>query len=52
MLLYRYENRLLTIASTNFRPKDLTEFYGERVGDRLAEMAHIIKFNETSYRRL
>lgn len=52
VLLYRYENKLLTIASTNFRPKDLTEFYGERVGDRLAEMAHIIKFNETSYRRL
>lgn len=51
VLLYRYDNRLLTIVTTNMTPKQITERYGQRIGDRLAEIAHIVKFNETSYRR-
>ena len=52
ILLYRYENDLVTIMTTNKLPKDLTEYYGKRVGDRLAEVTHVMKFNENSYRRL
>ena len=52
ILLYRYENDLVTILTTNKAPKDLTDFYGPRVGDRLAEVTQMIKFIETSYRRL
>lgn len=52
ILLYRYENDLVTILTTNCTPKTLTEVYGQRVGDRLAEVTHVMKFNENSYRRL
>ena len=52
ILLYRYENDLVTVLTTNCAPKTLTELYGQRVGDRLAEVTHVMKFNETSYRRL
>lgn len=51
IIMYRYENDLITIISTNLTPKLLTEKYGARIGDRLAEMMQIIRFNETSYRR-
>lgn len=51
ILMYRYEHDLVTIISTNLTPKLLTEKYGTRVGDRLAEMMQIVQFNETSYRR-
>jgi len=50
ILHYRYEHRLTTIISTNLLPKDLTAKYGTRIGDRLAEMSCVIKFNEPSYR--
>lgn len=50
LLLYRYENDLLTIASTNQMPKALTTRYGERIGDRLREMMHVIQYKEASYR--
>lgn len=51
ILLHRYENNLITILTTNLPPKAISEKYGKRIGDRLAEMAHIIKFNERSYRQ-
>lgn len=51
ILLHRYDNNLITILTTNLPPKAITEKYGRRIGDRLAEMANIIKFNEKSYRQ-
>lgn len=51
IILHRYEHDKITIISTNLLPKDLTAKYGERVGDRLAEMSFIITFNEQSYRK-
>lgn len=51
ILMYRYEHNLLTIVSTNYIPKELTEKYGTRIGDRLAEMMQILLFKEKSYRR-
>lgn len=51
ILLYRYEHNLLTIVSTNYIPHELTEKYGTRIGDRLAEMMQVVLFKEKSYRR-
>lgn len=51
ILMYRYEHDLVTIISTNLTPKLLTEKYGTRIGDRLAEMMQMVIFNEASYRR-
>ena len=51
ILLHRYEHGLLTLVSTNYLPNALTEKYGTRIGDRLAEMMQIITFKESSYRR-
>lgn len=51
ILFHRYDKGLLTIISTNCLPKELTEKYGTRIGDRLAEMMQIVKFDEDSYRR-
>ena len=50
VLFYRYEHNKITIISTNLLPKDLTAKYGERIGDRLAEMSYVITINEPSYR--
>ena len=52
ILLYRYEHNLVTVITTNKTPKDLTEYYGPRVGDRLAEVSQVLLMKETSYRRL
>ena len=51
ILLERYEHNQITIITTNLTPQDITERYGERVGDRLREMMHIITFNGKSYRK-
>lgn len=51
ILLYRYDHDLVTIVTTNLNPKSLTERYGIRIGDRLQEMMHVIKFKNKSYRR-
>lgn len=51
ILLYRYENNLTTIVTTNLLPKVITEKYGPRIGDRMAEMFETIMFNEDTYRR-
>jgi DNA replication protein DnaC len=51
IMLYRYEKNLLTLATTNLNPKDLTERYGKRLGDRMQEMFEIIVIKEDSYRR-
>ena len=51
ILMHRYEQNLLTIISTNLPPRSLTEKYGTRVGDRLAEIAKVITFDDNSFRR-
>lgn len=51
ILMYRYEHNLITVVSTNYLPQELTEKYGTRIGDRLAEMMQIVLFKESSYRR-
>lgn len=51
LMEYRYDKRLFTIATTNLTPKELTERYGERIGDRFAEMMHVVTFGGKSFRR-
>lgn len=51
ILLDRYERNQITIITSNLTPRDITERYGERVGDRLHEMMQVILFNGQSYRK-
>lgn len=50
LLMYRYENDLLTIVSTNLTPRQLSDKYGERLGDRMLEMFQMMVIKENSYR--
>jgi len=47
----RYEEQLFTIITSNLTASEITEVYGERTGDRLAEMMQILPFDNPSYRR-
>lgn len=50
-LLYkRYDEQLFTIITTNLTPKEIRERYGERIADRLNEMAFRIVFDNDTYR--
>lgn len=52
LLLYRYENRLSTIISTNLSFQNIAKRYGTRVEDRFYEMFEEINYLEPSYRRM
>lgn len=46
----RYEEQLFTVISTNLTPCDITDVYGKRTSDRLAEMMQVLPFDNPSYR--
>ena len=46
----RSDHLLPTIMTTNLTPADLTAHYGERVLNRLIEMAAIVEMGGTNYR--
>ncbi len=48
----RYDMQLFTIITTNLLPEEIRNKYGERVADRLNEMACRIVFENESYRKL
>lgn len=50
MIYARYDNNLPTIISSNLTGAELKARYGERVMDRLTDMASVIKFTNRSYR--
>lgn len=52
LLYYRYDQRSSTIITTNMTFAQIEERYGERIADRIAEMADFVPFNNTTYRRL
>ena len=52
ILYERYERRRCTILSTNLTLRDVGERYGERVADRLTEVADRIVFDFPSFRSL
>ncbi len=51
MLYKRYDKQLFTIITTNLLPHEIRQKYGERVADRLNEMACRIVFENESYRK-
>ncbi|MEO2126849.1 MAG: hypothetical protein ABGW91_01700 [Christiangramia sp.] len=51
LLFERYRNNALTFVTTNLSPREVSERYGARIGDRLAEMFNIIKWEGESLRQ-
>lgn len=52
VLMYRYDRRKTTLITTNLRPKEIREKYGERLADRFAEFLEPVIFKAASFRSL
>lgn len=51
LLCKRYDNQLLTVATSNLTGKQLEAKYKSRVYDRLKEMMEVVTFTNESYRK-
>lgn len=51
LLETRYELCLPTLISTNMAPSEITQRYGNRIGDRMREVMEVVRFRNDSYRR-
>lgn len=51
LLFERNRSRSITFVTTNLKPTQIGERYGERIGDRLPEMFNIIKWHGESKRK-
>ena len=52
LLSYRYDEQLFTIVTTNLKPEEIRQKYGDRIADRFNEMMHPVLFANGSYRQL
>lgn len=53
LLEHRYNRQLFTMVTSNLTPAAIRERFDERIGDRLAEMMHLVVFEPgLSYRRI
>ncbi len=50
LLTKRYDEQLFTLLTTNLTPEGIRRRYGDRIADRLNEMAVVIPFKNSSYR--
>ena len=50
LLTKRYDEQLFTILTTNLTPEGIRKRYGDRIADRLNEMAIVIPFKNPTYR--
>ena len=50
LLAFRYENRLLTIVTTNLPSDVIRNRYGDRTADRLRHMMEVVAMPDTNYR--
>lgn len=50
LLTKRYDGQLFTLMTTNLTPEGIRKRYGDRIADRLNEMAVVIPFKNPSYR--
>ena len=50
LLTRRYDEQLFTLMTTNLTPDGIRKRYGDRIADRLNEMAVVIPFKNSSYR--
>jgi len=51
ILFERNRKKAKTFATTNLKPSQITDRYGDRIGDRLPEMFNIINWNGESFRK-
>ena len=51
LLYFRYENRLMTIMTTNLTIEDIGNNYGPRIKDRMIEMFNRLGYKNKSYRK-
>lgn len=52
LICNRYENRRITVITTNLGDEDLRQAYGLRVWDRMQESYDMIVFSGTNYRQI
>ncbi len=50
LLTKRYDGQLFSLLTTNLTPEGIRKRYGDRIADRLNEMAIVIPFKNSSYR--
>ena len=50
LLTRRYDEQLFTLLTPNLTPEGIRKRYGDRIADRLSEMAVVIPFKNPSYR--
>ena len=50
LMTKRYEEQLFTIITTRLTPLQIREHYGDRIKDRLNEMADKIIYKNSTYR--
>ena len=50
LLLYRYEQMLPTIITTNLNPKEVEARYGTRIYDRIKEVGEVLCYTGASFR--
>lgn len=50
LIEYRYKYRLFTVVTTNLKPQEIRERYGDRIADRMNEMMTRIIIKVPSYR--
>lgn len=50
LLSFRYENRLITIVTTNLPTNVIRQRYGDRTADRVKHMMQVVVMPETNYR--
>lgn len=49
---YRYEEQFCILASSNLGPRDIRDYYDDRIADRLYEMMEVVNFGcDPSFRR-
>lgn len=51
LLFERNRFGAVTYVTTNMKPSEISDRYGQRIGDRLPEMFNIIKWNGESFRK-
>ena len=51
LLFERNRLQSITFVTTNFTPKELSDKYGQRIGDRLPEMFNILSWRGESFRK-
>jgi len=50
LLTKRYDEQFFTLLTTNLTPEGIRKRYGDRIADRLNEMAVVIPFKNSTYR--